>query len=307
MSDNKNTEAAHSHPNISIGTAYLMIAITALLWAIRVIIARDVHDEIPLIGLTFWRWVIAIVVLLPFVFKDVVKNLDIIRRHWVTYFLQGTYMVAGGALLFTSLNFTTAINASLVNTTQPAMTALLTWVIMKDRLKGIQYFGIASAIAGLIFMISKAEISTLLNLNLNIGDLIVVVAILSYSMYAIGLRKLPPGLSTFPTLFVILFFGMFSLLPFYIGETILVGPVPFTFHTFVIALILAIIVSIGSLALWNNGNRVVGPHRASVFVCLMPVYGSILAMTFLGEEIFAYHIIGAVFVIAGIFMVVRNH
>ena len=307
MSDNKNTEAAHSHPNISIGTAYLMIAITVLLWAISVIIARDVHDEIPLIGLTFWRWVIAIVVLLPFVFKDVVKNLDIIRRHWVTYFLQGTYMVAGGALLFTSLNFTTAINASLVNTTQPAMTALLTWVIMKDRLKGIQYFGIASAIAGLIFMISKAEISTLLNLNLNIGDLIVVVAILSYSMYAIGLRKLPPGLSTFPTLFVILFFGMFSLLPFYIGETILVGPVPFTLHTFVIALILAILVSIGSLALWNNGNRVVGPHRAAVFVCLMPVYGSILAMTFLGEEIFAYHIIGAVFVIAGIFMVVRNH
>jgi drug/metabolite transporter (DMT)-like permease len=100
---------------------------------------------------------------------------------------------------------------------------------------------------------------------------------------------------------------MFSLLPFYIGETILVRPVPFTLHTFVIALILAIIVSIASLALWNNGVRVVGPHRAAVFVCLMPVYGSILAMSFLGEEIYSYHIIGAIFVIAGIFMVVRNH
>jgi len=307
MSDNKNTEAAHSHRHISLGTAYLMIAITVLLWAISVIIARDVHDEIPLIGLTFWRWVIAIFVLLPFVIKEVLKNLDIIRQHWWTYFTQGTFMVGGGALLFTSLNFTTAINASLVNTTQPALTALLTWIIMKDRLKGIQYLGIASAIAGLIFMIAKADINTLLNLNFNIGDFIVVLAILSYSMYAIGLRKLPPGLSTFPTLFVILFFGMFSLLPFYIGETILVGPVPFTLHSFVVALILAIIVSIGSLALWNNGNRVVGPHRAAVFVCLMPVYGSILAMSFLGEEIFSYHIIGAVFVIAGIFMVVRNH
>tara|TARA_B100000315_G_scaffold132089_1_gene121539 strand:- start:797 stop:1720 length:924 start_codon:yes stop_codon:yes gene_type:complete len=307
MSDNNNSEVSHTHPNISMSTAYIMIAVTVLLWAISVIIARDVHDEIPLIGLTFWRWVIAIVVLLPFVIKDVMKNLDVIRQHWWTYFTQGTFMVGGGALLFTSLNFTTAINASLVNTTQPAMTALLTWIIMKDRLKGVQYLGIASAIAGLIFMIAKADITTLLNLEINIGDLIVVLAILSYSMYAIGLRKLPPGLSTFPTLFVILFFGMFSLLPFYIGETILVRPVPFTFHTFVIALILAIIVSIGSLALWNNGNRVVGPHRAAVFVCLMPVYSSILAMWFLGEEIFAYHIIGAICVIAGILMVVRNH
>ena len=307
MSDSKTTEAAHSHPKIGVGTAYLMIAITVLLWAISVIIARDVHDEIPLIGLTFWRWVIAIIVLVPFVIKDVLQNLELIRKHWLTYFLQGTYMVGGGALLFTSLNFTTAINASLVNTSQPAITALLTWIILKDRLKSVQYLGIASAIAGVIFMIAKADITTLLNLDVNIGDFIVVLAIVSYSMYAVGLRKLPPGLSTFLTLFVILFFGMFSLLPFYIGETILVGPVPFTLHSFVIALILAIIVSIGSLALWNNGNRVVGPHRAAVFVCLMPVYGSILAVAFLGEEIFSFHVIGAVFVIAGIFMVVRNH
>jgi len=306
MSDNT-TQESHAHPHISMGTAYLMIAITVLLWAISVIIARDVHDEIPLIGLTFWRWVLAIIVLFPFVYKDVLGNLEIVRRHWWTYFTQGTFMVGGGALLFTSLNFTTAINASLVNTSQPALTALLTWIIMKDRLKGIQYFGIASAIAGVIFMIAKADITTLLNLDVNIGDFIVVLAIVSYSMYAVGLRKLPAGLSTFPTLFVILFFGMFSLLPFYIGETILVGPVPFTLQTFVIAMILAIIVSIGSLALWNNGNRVVGPHRAAVFVCLMPVYGSILAMIFLNEEIFSYHVIGAIFVIAGIFMVVRNH
>jgi len=307
MTDDKILQDTHAHPNISMGTAYLIIAITVLLWAIGLIIARDVHDEIPLIGLTFWRWVLAIAVLLPFVIKDVLNNLDIIHQHWRTYFTQGTFMVGGGALLTTSLNFTTAINASLVNSSQPALTALLTWIIMKDRLKGVQYLGIASAIAGLIFMIAKADIATLLNLNFNIGDLIVVLAILSYSMYAIGLRRLPPGLSTFPTLFVILFFGMFSLLPFYIGETILVRPVPFTLHTFVIALILAIIVSIASLALWNNGVRVVGPHRAAVFVCLMPVYGSILAMSFLDEEIYSYHIIGAIFVIAGIFMVVRNH
>lgn len=300
-------QSSDSQPNISVSTAYLMIMTTVLLWSISVVVARGLHEEIPLIGLTFWRWVTAVVVLAPFVWRDVWRNIDIVRKHWRIYLAQGTFMVGGGALLFTSLNYTTAINASLVNTSQPAVTALLTWIILKDRLKNIQYLGIASAIAGVIFMIAKADLDILLNLDFNIGDFVVVLAIVSYSMYAVNLRKLPPGLGTFSTLFVILFFGMFPLLPFYIGETIFVRPVPFTLEMVGWSVILAILVSIGSLALWNNGNRVVGPHRAAVFVSLMPVFGSILAVGFLGEELFAYHIIGAIFVCVGIFMVVRNH
>lgn len=297
----------NTQPSISVPIAYLMLALTVLLWAISVVIARGVHDQIPLIGLTFWRWVVAILILFPFVWRDVAANLDLVRKHWGVYFAQGTFMVGGGALLFTSLNFTTAINAALVNTSQPVLTAMLTWIIMKDRLKGIQYAGIASAIVGVVFVIAKADINVLMNLDFNIGDFLVILAILSYSMYAVNLRKLPTGLKTFPTLFVILFFGMFSIFPFYIGETILVGPVPFTLMTVITTFVLALVVSIASIALWNNGNRVVGPHRAAIFVNLMPVYGSVLAISFLGEELFFYHVIGAVFVCAGIFMVVRNH
>ena len=302
-----NAPVPDTQPKISVSVAYLMIAMTVMLWAISVVIARGVHDEIPLIGLTFWRWVIAVFVLAPFVWKDVWRNIDIVRKHWTVFLAQGTFMVGGGAFLFMSLNYTTAINASLVNTSQPAITAFLTWLILKDRLKNIQYVGIASAIAGVLFMIARADINTFINLDLNVGDFIVILAIIFYSMYAINLRKLPPGLGTFSTLFVILFFGIFPLLPFYIGETILVRPVEFNMLTVGTSFVLAIIVSIGSLALWNNGNRVVGPHRAAVFVSLMPVFGSILAVFFLGEELFPYHIIGTIFVCAGIFMVVRNH
>jgi len=301
------TVKENKQENFSTKIAYLMITTTVLLWSISVVIGRGVHDEIPLIGLNFWRWIIAVVFLAPFVWREVWENIEIIRKHWGVYLAQGTFMVGGGTLLFTSLYFTTAINAALVNTTQPAITALLTWVILKDRLKNIQYTGIASAIAGVIFMIAKADINTLINFDFNIGDFIVVFAIVSYSMYAINLRKLPSGLGTFPTLFVILLFGSFPLLPFYIGETILVKPFPFTVNSCAWASVLAIIISIGSLALWNNGNRVVGPQRAAVFVSLMPVFSSALAMTFLGEELYFYHIIGTLFICTGIFMVVRNH
>ena len=302
-----NIENQNIQSNLNANLAYLMISTNVLLWAIAVVINKGVHEEIPLIGLNFWRWVIAVVFLAPFVWKDIAENLAIIKKYWRVYLAQGTFMVGGGTLLYTSLYFTSAINAAVVNTTQPAVTALLTWIILKDRLKNIQYIGIVSAICGVVFMIVKADIDILLNLDVNIGDFIVVLAICSYSMYAINLRKLPQELSTFPALFVILLFGSFPLLPFYVGETFFVKPFPFTAISWLWASVLAIIVSIGSLALWNTGNRVVGPQRAAVFVCLMPVFGSALAITFLGEELFFYHFLGAFFICAGIFMVIRNN
>ena len=294
-------------PKVSTQLAYLLISTNVLLWAVGVIIGKGVYEEIPLIGLNFWRWVIAVVFLAPFVWKDIIQNIEIIKKHWRVYFAQGTFMVGGGTLLYTALYFTTAINVALVNTTQPAATALLTWIILKDRLRNIQYIGIVSAIFGVFFMIAKADIATISNLNFNIGDFIVILAICSYSMYAINLRRLPADLKTFPTLFIILLFGSLPLLPFYIGETIIVKPFPFTPISVFWASILAIIISIGSLALWNTGNRVLGPQRAAVFVCLMPVFGSILAITFLGEELFFYHLIGTFFICVGILMVIRNN
>ena len=294
-------------PKVSANIAYLMITVTVFLWSVGVVIARGVHEEIPLIGLTFWRWIIALLFLAPFVWREIYENVRIVQDNWRIYLAQGTFMVGGGTLLFSSLYFTSAINAALVNTTQPALTALLAWIILKDRLKNIQYAGIASAIGGVIFMITKSDINILINLDFNIGDFIVVLAIACYSMYAINLRRIPSGLGTFPTLFLIIVFGSFPLLPFYIGERIFVKPFPFTAMSLSWAVVLAIIISIGSIALWNNSNRIVGPHRAAVFVSLMPIFGSVLATTFLGEEIYFYHIIGTIFICAGVLMVVRNH
>ena len=294
-------------PKVTATIAFLMLTMTVALWSISVVVGRGVHDEIPLIGLTFWRWIIALFFLAPFVWREIWKNIGIVCKNWRIYMAQGTFMVGGATLLFTSLYFTSAINAALVNTTQPAITALLAWIVLKDRLKNIQYAGIVSAIAGVIFMIIKADTEILTNFDFNIGDFIVVLAIVSYSMYAINLRKIPSELGTFPSLFLILLFGSFPILPFYIGETILVKPFPFTLMSWFWASFLAVVISISSIALWNTGNRTVGPQRAAVFVSLMPIFGSILAITFLGEDLYFYHIIGSFFICAGIFMVVRNH
>jgi drug/metabolite transporter (DMT)-like permease len=301
------SKKGEERPKVATKIAFLMITMTVLLWSISVVVGKGLHEEIPLIGLTFWRWIIALFFLAPFVWREIYLNIDIVCKYWRIYLAQGIFMVGGGTLLFTSLYFTSAINAALVNTTQPAITALLAWIVLKDRLKNIQYAGIASAIAGVIFMIIKADFKILINLDFNIGDFIVVLAITSYSMYAINLRNLPSELGTFSSLFLIIFFGSFPLLPFYIGETILIKPFPFTLESCIWASFLAVIISIGSIALWNTGNRSVGPQRAAVFVSLMPIFGSVLAITFLGENLYFYHLIGSFFICSGIFMVVRNH
>ena len=90
-----------------------MITITVLLWSISVVVGKGVHEEIPLIGLNFWRWVIAVVFLAPFVWRDIAQNLIIVRKHWRFYLAQGTFMVGGGALLFSSLYLPTTSKYSL--------------------------------------------------------------------------------------------------------------------------------------------------------------------------------------------------
>ena len=145
------------------------------------------------------------------------------------------------------------------------------------------------------------------DLRLNPGDIVVLLATASYGLYAVQIRKLPPEVGLFTGLCVIMVVGSIALLPFYVVETVYFKPVPFDLKTVVVILVLGISQSLVSVAMWNAGNRAVGPGRASMFVALFPVFGAMLAIAFLGEQLYMYHLLGALFVCGGIFMVVRHH
>lgn len=296
-----------SGDDISVRQAYILLAMTTLLWAIGIVIARGVREEIPLIGLSFWRWFAATLILLPLVYADLKSNIHIVKANLRLLIIQGFLMIGGGTLLFYAMNFTTAINATIVNATQPVITVAFAWLILGDRLKGIQIAGIVSAFVGIGIMISRADWNIISSLNFNTGDLLIIIAIMGYALYSINIRKMPKGISPFTTLSVILFAGCMFILPFYIVETIYFKPFPVRLFNISIILILAFLVSIATLLMWNLANSAVGPGRAGMFVNLIPVYGTILAITFLGEELFTYHIIGTALVCVGIFLVLRNH
>jgi drug/metabolite transporter (DMT)-like permease len=296
-----------SGDDISVRQAYVLLATTVLFWAIGIVIARGVREEIPLIGLSFWRWFAATLILIPLVYADLKNKFDIVKANLRILIIQGFLMIGSGTLLFYALNYTTAINATIVNATQPVVTVAFAWLILGDRLKGIQMVGIVSAFVGIGVMISRADWNIISNLNFNTGDLLIIIAIMGYALYSINIRKMPKDISPFTALSVILFAGSMLILPFYVVESIYVKPFPISLLTISIILILALLISIASLVMWNLANSVVGPGRAGMFVNLIPVYGTILAITFLGENLFSYHVIGTALVCVGIFLVLRNH
>ena len=159
---------------------------------------------------------------------------------------------------------------------------------------------------GVAFMVTKADMQVITGMDFNIGDFIIVLATIFYSLYAVNIRNMPAKLGVFPALFVILFLGSLTLLPFYIAETIFIRPTLFSVKLVIVVGVLALLVSIISLAMWNTGNAIVGHNRAAIFVNLFPFYSAGLAIFFLDEHLYFFHVVGVLFVCAGIFLVVRT-
>ena len=287
--------------------AFLMLAFTVFLWAIGVIFARGMRVDLPGIGLTFWRWSIAALIMLPFVWRDLTDRWPLIRPRIGLFLLLAFLQIFGSVMLFTGVNFTTAISGTLVNSSQPAMTALIALLILRHRLSWVQSIGLAAALFGVLISVSKADLTVLTAFEFNIGDIMVVAGTVAYAVYQVMLHRLPRGFSLLTLLFIIAASGSVMLVPFYIWETIYVRPVVFTPTNALVILFMALIISIVSIFLWNAGNRAVGPNRSAIFVNLFPIYGAALAIPFLGETLEIFHVIAAALVISGILMVIRGH
>jgi drug/metabolite transporter (DMT)-like permease len=299
VSDNKSP--------LPLPVAYLMLVGVVFFWSTGLVLVKGVHETIPPVGLTFWRWMIGAMCLAPLVIPRLKYDLPVMLKNWKFYVSMGFFMIGASALTAISLNFTTATNASIVNATQPTMTALVAWVFFHEKLSPLQFTGIIAAVIGILIMVSKADLQLLLNLGFNPGDMIMVLAVLGYAIYANRLRWLPKEISFVGGLFTIFLFGSLVQLPLYIYESINYKTVPLTFEIAGTLFLLAFFTSVIPMFMWNKAVPIVGVNRSAIFVNLMPVFSTIMAIIFLGEQLFLYHVTGAVIVCAGIFLVVKGH
>jgi drug/metabolite transporter (DMT)-like permease len=287
-------------------TAYLLAAASMIIYSSPPVVTRAVSVGVPPLALSLSRWAIALVILLPWASGKLRDEWPRLKEHWPSLLFLVTFMIVGSTMSVLAVYYTTATNAVLVNASQPAITAMLAWLIAGTRLLPAQRLGIACAFTGIIVMIARADLDVLLGLELNIGDLIMLGAVLGWSTYAVLLPRRDYTPDGFVLMFLIALVGTVFLLPAYALEAAYVGPFAFTAEVVAAMVYLAVFPTLLATFAWNVAIRAVGANRTAIFVNLIPISGAALAMTFLGERLYAYHLAGAAFVFAGIYLALRG-
>lgn len=299
-------ESASSQARVGPPTAYLLAVCCTVIWGSPPVVTRAVSGDVPPAALAFSRWSLAALVLLPFVWRKLPAEWPKLKPHWRSLTGLALFMVAGSSLSVLAPYFTTATNAVLVNASQPALTAVAAWLLSRHALTPRQSVGIGCAFVGIAVMVFRANLSALLGLQINIGDLIMLAAVIGWSLYAVQLhrqRYLPGG---DVLLFVIAVVGSAVLLPIFLVETQIRGPFALTLGVASAMLYLTLFPTLLATFCWNLAIGTLGPNRAAIFINLIPVSGAVLAMLFLGERLFVYHLAGAAFVFTGILLAARH-
>ena len=286
--------------------AYGLLTLTMAIWGGALVTARGIHELAPPIGLTFWRWLLAFAILLPIVWRKLPSLRQGTSSDRSTLVNLGLFMVLGTTLSVTAVNFTTAINATLINAAQAAMTASVAFLVLRERLARRQVIGIVSAFTGVLIMVFRGDVAALLDVEVNWGDLIMIAAIVAWAFYAVTLHRASGVPDGDLLLFVIAAVGVVSLAPLYVLETVALRPMVPSVPTIGGVVYLAVASTVLAIHFWNLAIRSVGASRAAVFVNLIPVFGALFATVFLGERLFAYHFAGGVLVCVGIVLAIRK-
>ena len=267
--------------------------------------ARAFTVDIPPITLASIRWTTAFVLLLPFAIPAIYRHWPIIKKHLPILIVFGTLSVAAfNTLAYIGLQYTTAVNGTLMQSSMPIMILLLSAIFLKEIASAKQWLGVCVSLCGVLVLISRAELASLKELQFNPGDLWVLLGMLVWGIYSISLRWRPDGLPGFALFSVTLTVGVIILAPLAIVEMQDKAPIIWNADLYYLIAYLAVFPSILAYLFWNYGVEKLGAHTAGLFIHLVPLWGMILSVSFLGETLYAFHFWGIVLIFSGIYLAV---
>jgi drug/metabolite transporter (DMT)-like permease len=285
----------------------LLLSLTSLIWAGNFIVGRALRSDISAIELNLWRWLLALVILLPLGYRQLLQHRLLMFRHWRLLFLLGfTGIAAFHTSVYTALKTTTAVNAVLFLSLSPILIVIGSAISRKDSISGIQLLGILVSLSGAVVLVAHGELDTLSRLQFFPGDLWMLFAVTMWSVYSILLKSKPKELPQLSLLIgsivcaLVMLGAMFLFLQQ--GNT----PVNWSLRVFSGLLYVSIFASIVAFLFWNRGVAEIGPNRAGVFLHLIPVFGALLSVIILQEGIAIYHLAGATLVFTGIAITTRT-
>ena len=284
-------------------TSYLMLVMAALIFASNHVIGRHLNEVLPPFGTAFWRFAIGAIVTLPFAGLAFIKNWDLIRANfWFYLFLSLLFVPLGNGLIYLSYQWTTATNGGVVTTVQPAFTVILSALIFGDLINKKQGIGLIIATIGVIVILSKGNLESLLKLQFNIGDLTLILAMVSASLYNVLLRKVPKEITIPVLLFTVQILGTLVSLPIYLVESYFFRPMPINGEIILTLLWIGIAVTSIAVGMNNAVVRNLGANKASISNYLRSLFTALLAILLIGEIFEIYHGIAFILVIGGIWL-----
>jgi drug/metabolite transporter (DMT)-like permease len=284
---------------------YLLLSLTSLFWASNIVLARFVAAHVPPMTLSCVRWIGAFVMLLPFAWPHLQRDWPALRaRLPLMVVLSATGFAFNNALSYWALHYTQALNALLIQSSGPLFVALWSLALFGLRLTWAQLAGIAISLAGVLTIILRGDLTALVSIQFNKGDVMFAGAVLSFGLYS-ALMPRRPVTHQLSLISFTIGCGAVLLLPFSIWEYSIGSTLKFDLLTVATLVYVVIFPSTLAYLFFNRGIALIGPNRAAPFLHLVPVFGSAMAILLLGEQPRLFHLIGYVLVLAGVVIASR--
>tara|TARA_B000000609_G_scaffold155549_1_gene146684 strand:+ start:194 stop:1087 length:894 start_codon:yes stop_codon:yes gene_type:complete len=284
--------------------AYIMLICATLFWAGNFIVGKYAFlTEIPPLSLVFYRWLLVWIILLPFTYKDIIKHKDTILNNLpLLFFLGLTSVGLFNSFTYLSLIYTQVINSSLFNTAIPAIIILLCFLFKVEKTNKFQLSGLFISVCGILAIITKLNLDILLSLNFNKGDLIMIGGALTWGIYSTLLKRKKFSLPLLTLVHIVCTFGLVSVFPQFLYELWNGQVIKFDINLFYLLIFLALFPSIGSYYCWAGAVSIIGANRAGIFLSLIPLFSTIMAIALYNEKFQFFHLIGAILILVGLYL-----
>lgn len=287
---------------------YIYLVLGVLFWSGNFILGRFIKDDISPIELAFYRWLFVLILLSPVIVSSFNKIKNAIKLHFIPLFVLSILGIAGfNLILYIALSYTTATNALIINSSIPIIVLILSFILFKQKTSIMQNIAIALSTFGVLYLVLQGDIGSIINLNVNSGDILVLSSAIIWAFYVVMLRFKPKELNGIEFLATMVLFGVLILLPIYLYFHIDINrDIYLLKNYYYIFGYMSVFASILSFYFWNKGIEVIGANKTGQFIHLMPLFGVILAYIFIDEILSLYHIIGGFFIGIGIYLSLRK-
>tara|TARA_B100000427_G_scaffold327996_1_gene340073 strand:+ start:325 stop:1224 length:900 start_codon:yes stop_codon:yes gene_type:complete len=288
--------------------AYVLLVLTTLFWSGNFIVGKSASMyEIPPFSLNFYRWFFAGLILFPFTFNEILKKKNYILENIGFFIILGiTSITIFNSIVYYSLYYTQVISGVLMISTIPVWIIFISTILKIEKSNVFQIFGVILSLTGVIFIITKADLRLIKNLEFNKGDLTMVIAMFAWALYSALLKKKKYEISQIALLQVVIISGLVFLVPIYFIEMSLGNLITLDKPFYLTLAYVVIFPGLASFFFWIKGISIIGANRAGVFLHLMPIFGAIMAIIIFDEKFMFYHFLGALFIIAGITLSNKN-